>query len=369
MKTRPTPEELGLGVPSWTKACDLSRAEMALSGRDLKAKQPSIQDDPKWVRSPPGLFPHAKGVNFRGARPMKRATLSSRFMVHAASTKPDPKDLARLIEKNLEIPSIPDVAAKALRALNDEQTTAAKVAGLISEDQGMTARVLKVANSALYGLTREVTNLQQAAMVMGFDTLRGIIITVSNRAIYKRFGAVEKELWQHSVATAIASQHIAVERDVALKDEAFVCGLMHDVGKVVMNNSMRDQFMASRQMADDQHISDVEAEQAVFGFSHCDVGSLLVQRWGLSEHLEHAVFLHHEPDLAPMLAGDSEPLVYVTHVADQICYRLGYGKGSGRDDGETVDLEAFCSLGFEADELGPLCRKVDATYQDTHGSF
>ncbi|MEM1026258.1 MAG: HDOD domain-containing protein [Myxococcota bacterium] len=290
-------------------------------------------------------------------------------MVQAVTAKPDPKDLARLIEKNLEIPSIPDVAARALRALNDDRTTAAKVAQIIAEDQGMTARVLKVANSALYGLTREITNLQQAAMVMGFDSLRGIIITVSNRAIYKRFGAVEKELWQHSVATAIAAQHIAAERSLERKDEAFVCGLMHDVGKVVMNNGMRDQFMASRQLADDQHVPDIEAEQSTFGFSHCDVGSLLVQRWGLSEHLEHAVFLHHEPDLAPMLAGDSEPLVYVTHVADQICYRLGYGKGSGREAGETVDIEAFCSLGFEAEDLGPLCQKVEATYQETHGSF
>lgn len=289
-------------------------------------------------------------------------------MVHA-QLKPNPKDLSKLIEANLEIPSIPVVTSRALKALDDANTTAALIGSIIQEDQGMTAKVLKVANSAVYGLTREVRNLNQAAMVLGFDTLRSIIITVSTKALYKRFGVVEKQQWQHSVACAIACQTIAQERNLAGKDEAFVCGLMHDVGKVVMNTNMRDKFVEAQQMASDQLISDSEAEQAVFGFTHSDVGSLLVHRWGLSHHLEQAVFLHHEPELATTLAEESEPLVYVTHVADQICYRLGYGRQFGRDEGDTVDLDAFCSLGYASDDLAPLCEKVKTTYDEANGAI
>ena len=100
---------------------------------------------------------------------------------------PNPKDIAVLINNNLEIPTIPVVASKALKAMQDPNISGAAIAQLISQDQGLTARILKVANSALYSLTREVRNLQQAAMVLGFTTLKNLVISVSCRLIYKRF--------------------------------------------------------------------------------------------------------------------------------------------------------------------------------------
>ncbi|NJK89603.1 MAG: HDOD domain-containing protein [Myxococcales bacterium] len=267
------------------------------------------------------------------------------------------------------MPSIPDVAAKALRALEDPNISAVRIAELIAKDQGLTARVLKMANSAVYGLSREVRNLQQAAMVMGFNSLKSIIISVSARALYKRFGAVERSLWQHSVACACAVHRIASDKNIPFKEEGFVCGLMHDVGKVVMNNSERDKFVESQQLSRDQGISDTEAEQQVFGYTHCDVGSLLVQRWGLSEHLEHAVFLHHEPELAAILAEASEPLVYATTIADQICYHLGYGEAYRKAPGETMDLDAFSFLGYEESDLESLFVSVKKAYDETASSF
>lgn len=284
-------------------------------------------------------------------------------------SRPRPADISTLIEKNLTIPTIPDVAAKALRALNNPNTSAPKIAAVIQEDQGLTARVLQVANSAVYGLTREVKSLPQASMLLGFDTLKSIIITVSARGLYKRFGLVERDLWQHSVACAIAAQQVADFKDVPGKEEAFVAGLMHDVGKVVMNNSERDRFMKSCELRKDRGMTDIEAEQEVFGFTHADVGSLLVKRWGLSEALQHAVFLHHEPDLAHSLASGFEPMVYVTHVADQICYRLGHGVKPAGDDEDTVDLEALDVLGILEDEFVDLCQKIDAQYRQAGDSL
>lgn len=289
----------------------------------------------------------------------------------AQSTLPTPKpsDIAKLIEKNLDIPSIPDVAAQALRALDDPNNSAVQIAQLIAKDQGLTARVLKMANSAVYGLTREVRNLQQAAMIMGFETLKSIILSVSARALYKRFGAVEKALWQHSVAAASACHKIASDRDISGREEAFVAGLMHDIGRVVMNNSERDRFAQAQNMAKDLDISDCEAEQQIFGFTHCDVGSLLVQRWGLSEHLEHAVFLHHEPELASALAPDSEQLVYATHLSDQICDHLGLGRGVGSRGTGDFDPETLAVLGYEPAETEELVAAIEKTYKETARAF
>lgn len=282
--------------------------------------------------------------------------------------QPKPGDISNIIEKNLDIPSIPDVAAKALRALDDPNNSAVQIAKLIQQDQGLTARVLKMANSAVYGLTREVKNLQQAAMIMGFETLKSIIVSVSARALYKRFGSVEKALWKHSVAAACACNRVAVDKDIPGREEGFVAGLMHDVGRVVMNNSERDRFAQAQNLAKDLGITEVEAEQQVFGFTHCDVGSILVQRWGLSEHLEKAVFLHHEPDLASALAPESELLVYATTLSDQICYLLGYAQTAGAaPDG--LDPEVLGVLGYEEAEVPELLEAVQQAFRDTSTAF
>jgi len=285
-----------------------------------------------------------------------------------APPRTDPGALVAFIEKNLEIPSIPDVAAKALRALDDPNNSAVQIAKLIEQDQGLTARVLKMANSPIYGLKREVKNLQQAAMIMGFEALKGIIVSVSARGLYKRFGSVEKALWKHSVASACACHRIANDKAIPGKDEAFVIGLMHDIGRVVMNNSERDRFVQAQNLEKDLDLSEVEAEQQIFGFNHCDVGSLLVQRWGLSEHLEKAVFLHHEPELAAALAPDSEAMVYATHLADQICHLLGCSQAFGMTR-DVLEPEVLSTLGYDEDEVPELLEAIKQAIRETSSAF
>jgi len=294
---------------------------------------------------------------------MRLAETRMSIQAESLHPRPDPADIAKLIERNLTIPTIPDVAARALRALSNPNSSAASIAAIIQEDQGLTARILQVANSAMYGLLKEVKSLPQASMLLGFEALKTIVITVSARGLYKRFGLVERNLWQHSVACALAAQHIADDRSSQGKEEAFVAGLMHDVGKVVMNNSERERYMRACQVASDRGCTDLQAEQEVFGFTHADVGSLLVKRWGLSEALEQAVFLHHEPELASSLAPEHEELVYVTHVADQICYHLSLGQKTAPPEDDTVDLEAFVRLGFEEEDLPPLCETIQERYR------
>ena len=273
---------------------------------------------------------------------------------------PNPKDIAILINNNLEIPTIPVVASKALKAMQDPNISGAAIAQLISQDQGLTARILKVANSALYSLTREVRNLQQAAMVLGFTTLKNLVISVSCRLIYKRFGLVERNLWQHSVGTAVAAQLLAYAKDLKDKDEAYVAGLMHDVGKVIMNNGARDRFAESELLSRDGDIAPCDAERQVFGFSHVDVGSILIERWELPQALGQAVFLHHDVELAESLADGAEELVYVTALADEICHRMN------TPDKEYAPLEAHPAaelLSFSGMELSILVDKISAQYK------
>lgn len=277
--------------------------------------------------------------------------------MHAVT--PNPKDIATLINNNLEIPTIPVVASKALRAMQDPDISGASIAQIISQDQGLTARILKVANSALYSLTREVRNLQQAAMVLGFTTLKNLVISVSCRLIYKRFGPMERDLWHHSVGTAVAAHLLAMEKDIPDKDEAYVAGLMHDVGKVIMNNGARERFSEAAFLCRDGDMHSCDAEHRVFGFSHVDVGSILVERWELPRALGHAVFLHHDVGLAESLAEGTEGLVWVTALGDEICHRLNTPE---KEYDPLVEHEAAQSLGFSERELDQLVRRISNRY-------
>ncbi|MEM7675616.1 MAG: HDOD domain-containing protein [Myxococcota bacterium] len=277
--------------------------------------------------------------------------------------------MASLVNENLEIPTIPEVASEALRLMNDPDVTGAQLARTISQDQGLTAKVLKVANSALYALPREVNNLQQAAMILGFTTLKTIVVSASCRSIYRRFGMVERALWTHSVATAMATHTIARKLDLKHRDEAFVAGLMHDVGKVVMNNGDRERYRSALKLSREENISSIEAEVKIFGFSHVDVGSILVQRWGLPPALEHAVFLHHDPDLAVSVAEEYLDLVYATHTADRVAHFLGLAPPySTATDTLSAD-EAADALGLDEAHLTALADEIKLLYEKDHSSF
>ena len=283
--------------------------------------------------------------------------------------QPAPRTMAKLVNDNLEIPTIPDVASQALRLMSDPDVSGAQLARTISQDQGLTAKVLKVANSALYALPREVKNLQQAAMVLGFKTLKSIVISASCRSIYKRFGMLERALWTHSVASAMASHTLAQQLDLKYRDDAFVAGLMHDVGKVVMNNGERDKYKEAVRLAQAENLSSVDSERQIFGFSHVDVGVVLVQRWELTTALEHAVFLHHDPELADSIAGDYKELVYTTHLANQICHHLGLGRTQPAEEDIFQDNEIGQLLGLDAANLAALADEVKALYEQDNGSF
>lgn len=268
----------------------------------------------------------------------------------------NPKQIAQLIESNLEIPTIPVVASKALRAMQDENVTARDLATILQEDPGLTARILKVANSALYALPREIKSLAQAAMVMGFDGLKNLVISAACRGIYKRYGDRERSLWIHAIACATAAQEIAKAANVAA-DEAFVAGLMHDVGRVVMNNGARDKLAAADKLAEKEGLTSPEAEQKLFGFTHTDVGGLLVSRWALSDSLEHAVFFHHDLELVESLAPQSKALVNIVHLANRICHVVG--AGCDPEDGVELEYEdSAVDLGVDAGALAEIVVSV-----------
>lgn len=267
----------------------------------------------------------------------------------AGSTK---ASLEQLIERTLDIPTIPAVASKVILATNDPNSTAAKIAKIIEADQGISARILRVCNSAMYGLQRKVTSLQHAITILGFRELKHLVLSASTRNLYKSFGPVEQQLWEHSIGCALASHMVAEKLHPPLRELAFLAGQMHDIGKVIIKNRLPTQF--DQVLVDAKTVGTLAAESKNLGFTHTDVGSLIMKRWNMPEGVEMTAFHHHDLSLAESIAKDHLRLVACVAVANHICHLAGIGSVEEDIPEETQINEALQVFGTGADILPAL---------------
>lgn len=280
-----------------------------------------------------------------------------------------PTGIAALAAKEIEVPALPTIAAKALSAINDPDTSAAQLGSIFSLDQGLTTKILKVANSALYGLMREVKSVQQATTVIGRRGLKGIVVSVACRTVYGRFGKVDELRWQHALGAGIAAQVLAEKLKSFDRDDAFIAGLTHDVGKVVMNGHDPARFAEMTRLCSDGGAGDLEAEQRVFSFNHADVGALLAQKWKLPESLEQASLLHHDFELAESLAPGCTSLVWAIAAADSICDHLGLGAPKPADPAPLEDDPAIGLLGLESEDIQAIIAEVEKRFSESKALF
>ncbi len=280
-----------------------------------------------------------------------------------------PATMQELITKTCDLPAVPDVANRVMQLLADPDSTPEMVCKTIASDQSLTARILKIANSPFYGCLRTINNLKSAIVIIGYSAVRSLVIAVSTREVYKNFGLTERMLWEHSVGVGIGSHLLGKEVRLSKLDDVFVCGLMHDLGKVVMNNSDPDRYRRVMEGMYNEGGESLEVEQGVFGFSHPEVGALVVRKWNLPEELEQAVRFHHDID---QLAGQDSYLhllASILSLSDTICQRLGIGS-RGVDNSITVqDSQAAKNLGLSGDRLDALMAAVEKAYNEERSNF
>jgi len=240
----------------------------------------------------------------------------------AAGTR---QKLEQIIMTTRDLPAMPQVASKVLELSSDPNTSAAQLQQIIADDQAMTARILKIANSAMYSCSRKIKTLTEAIVMLGFNSIRSLVVTSAARNLYdtekSRTGLKERLLWEHSIGAAFACRLVAQARMPALAEEAFLAGLMHDIGKLVLNLQVPDVFDEIVQVVYNENRPFHLTEREYLGFDHAKVGSLLVNKWNLSPALEETILHHHDPEaLTP-----ENPLLLVLDLGNALCHRLGIG--------------------------------------------
>ena len=262
----------------------------------------------------------------------------------------------QLLELAPEAIPLPHTTVRLIQLINHPDSTVDELTAVLEQDQALSARMLRVANSAYYGLPRQVTSLHEAIVLLGRNALRGVVFTASVVGVLGRqvtgYSLGPGALWRHSISVARAARHLA-ERAAVQPDEAYVGGLLHDIGKVVLDQYMQEEFGRAMELAPAEAIAFDEAERRVFGVDHAAIGGALADHWELPPMLVDAIRCHHRPADAKVAPA----LTAAIHVADIVCLELGVG--IGREGLQYAgEPRAFSLLSLEPEDLAKLTARV-----------
>lgn len=231
-----------------------------------------------------------------------------------------------------DLPPLPQVAAQVLRIAADPDASTDELQKVIGTDQALTAQILKIANSAMFGMMREVTTLTQAIMTLGFSTIKSVVIASSAKNLYSRgtAGLQERLMWEHALYAALAARAYARQLRHPRAEEAFLGALMHDIGKSVLGLKYPERYSQLIRSVYNGQGDGLELEFELFGFDHAMVGEALLLSWNLAHALEQAVRWHHDPSQAE---PDHQALVALVAMGNQLALDRGIGIGKP----ETLD--------------------------------
>lgn len=279
------------------------------------------------------------------------------------------KDLEQIIMTAGDLPTIPVVATKVMQLMEDENSTADDLARVVASDPAVAARVLKISNSSFYGAQRQIQTLPHAIMMLGFVTLKSVVVTASVKQVYHPYGLTEKLLWEHSFGAGLAARLIAQELRQINPDEAFLGGLFHDIGKQIMNYLDKDKFQEVMQMCFNDGIPFAQAEQLLFHYTHEDAGALVIKKWNFPEHLIKAVQAHHSLDLGedadPYLAN----LANVVSLSNLFCHRYGVGTLAAEEDLDVAASLPATQLGLGEERTAALLERFIEAYTKDQSFF
>jgi putative nucleotidyltransferase with HDIG domain len=268
-------------------------------------------------------------------------------------------------ELTRELPPMPVVATRLFEMAGNPETDATDMARVLSVDAALTAKVLRTANSSYYATTTPITNVLQAVTRMGFRALRNLVLVES--LPFRSRGAqgpdpVAQGLWEHSVATALGARLLARHRGGCHPDDAFVHGLLHDIGKGGMARHRPDDYATVLEDVGDGS-SFAEAERDAFGFDHAEAGAAILSYWKLPGSVVEGVRLHHRTG-----EGEAAAAWAAVDLASRAAKALQLGLEK-RPDLVVEDCEAGRLLGFAAEEAAGLKVELAAAFEAEKAVF
>jgi HD-like signal output (HDOD) protein len=243
----------------------------------------------------------------------------------------------RVIENIENLPALPVIVSRLLEVVNSPETSADDASKLIQKDPALTSKVIRLANSAFYGMPRSVSSVSSAIVILGFNVIRSVVLSAS---IMKMFSDPSKQtvnrdhFWKHSVITAIAAKEL-VRHLLSFKlydpEGAFCAGILHDIGKLIFNEYIPADYMEVCRYSQEHAMPLLDAETLMLGINHAEIGRILADKWALPLDLELSMVFHHYPDRSEEIVD----FVNIIHLADHIAHDAD----AGLFEGEAVTPE------------------------------
>lgn len=269
-------------------------------------------------------------------------------------------NLADVVRSLRDLPSLPSIVFDLIHSFERADVDVTVLADKMSRDQALAAKTLRLANSSFYGFPAKVKTVKQAIVVLGFDSARALAVASS---IIESFSARRcsqidvADFWRHSIATALCAKSLA--RQIKLdQDGAFIAGLLHDVGRLVLASSFADQYAQVIGFCDSEDIPLSEAELRVFSVDHQRVGQMLAEAWKFPPLIQRAIGSHHNPAI-----GDMCDVPGVVHVANALVQALDLGGGKYTSVPRLLDA-SWDKLCLTPQHLHDACRETEAQFEE-----
>lgn len=282
-------------------------------------------------------------------------------------------DINEIIAHVDALPPLPDTAVKLMSVVNEPSSTVEDIVEAIRYDQAVTSEVLKLCNSAYFGLSRQVTSLNDAMMFLGTVKVLQLVMAAHTNSMLSKeqagYGLKPGVLWRHSVAVALASVEFAQRLKLTNVGLPYTAGLLHDIGKVVLNEYVAEEFTEIVRRVTEEKLTFIEAEQQVLGFSHEQVGAMLAEKWKLPDPIVRCIRYHHDPSLL----DTPDHLVDAVYLANCVCLLLGLGLGEDglfyRADEEVIRRHGLAENDLEAIGLAIMTdlKRVEQMFDNTAG--
>ena len=278
------------------------------------------------------------------------------------------QDLQKIVKA---VPMLSPSASRLVQLSSAPDHELGEVIDLVKTDANLTARVLKVVNSAAFGLINSISSVDRAVSFLGERIVVSIALGDCASKLFEKqldgYEAAGGDLWKHDLRTAIAAREVVVQTKLAISpDLAFTAGLLHDIGKALISDYLRGTASEAIQLISAQDSKDyLDAEERIIGFDHTQAGFELAKEWRLPEELAEVILYHHHPADA---SEEFRPLVYAVHLGDNIAMMGGFGTGS---DSMQYRLDSnyskYISLG--PNTLASVILTVDMEFEKLTGSL
>jgi putative nucleotidyltransferase with HDIG domain len=267
------------------------------------------------------------------------------------------KILRHRIENIGSLPTVPDTLRKLSRIMEKQNVSLTEVASFVQSDPALTFRILKMVNSAVYGFPGRIASVSHAIMLLGLNVVKGLLLGVS---VFELMQKAMTGLYEHSMGCAAAARIIAQKKGLREPEEAYVAGLIHDIGKVVMALEFTKAYEGALAFAETEHISIMQAEKEFFADNHAALGGVLSEKWRFPKKLTEAILYHHQPRSAALFPLETA----IVHLADILTKARGLGF-SGDQIVPIVDDAAFDRLELSEEDIVHVFQELEGSISAT----